>query len=103
MDFTSAPKGLSEWLICGACAIWLASLVIDLFQKLRGKPGLPPNESLGNEVERLDEDLSEERRERAREDKEETKGRDDEDHVLHSRITELRSKVDEMRGEMKKK
>jgi hypothetical protein len=87
MDPNAMPKGMIEWLGCLAVAVWLATLVIDLVNKVRGKSPHPPNESLGKDVERLEEALEDEVRDRQRAVKEEREAREETDNVLHQRIT----------------
>jgi hypothetical protein len=100
-DFVTAPRGLSEWLICGACVLWMIGLGIDLAAKLRGKPGQPPNEEMGKDIARLGDEVTQERLERERAIKEEREKRAEADQELHGRITANSEKMHELLGQLR--
>lgn len=45
-EFTSAPHGLAQWLICFGAILWIANQAMSLSKKLRGPEASPPNSSL---------------------------------------------------------
>jgi hypothetical protein len=106
MDFT-LPKSFADWMLCLAAFIAILKYIVDLGDRLRGHPSLPPNaqlqvshEQLAERVRKLEESSNRLWAKLEADKMEIVRSGEERCAKLHERINVILAAVSELRGRL---